>query len=161
VWNQLASEVPAQPPDAPAKPVPSASKEKPKEDKPEKKAERPAAPSPWDDLRAHPSAFLTTRLNRAAMWPFPMGRAADVGPELWWESGTPSHVYVYSSCVEDQAADAVAGTSTGRQRRRELSRRRTGLRAERRRREKNRRRKKRRRRRTGKRRSSKKRRKQR
>jgi hypothetical protein len=35
---------------------------------------------------------LTTRLNRMLPWPFPMGRAKEKGPELWWESGMPSHV---------------------------------------------------------------------
>ncbi|UOH80780.1 hypothetical protein LQV05_003439 [Cryptococcus neoformans] len=44
--------------------------------------------SPWDDLRAHPSTFLTTRLNKMMPWPFPMGKAASEGKELWWEKGT-------------------------------------------------------------------------
>ncbi|OXG18761.1 hypothetical protein C366_02872 [Cryptococcus neoformans Tu401-1] len=44
--------------------------------------------SPWDDLRAHPSTFLTTRLNKMMPWPFPMGKAAREGKELWWEKGT-------------------------------------------------------------------------
>lgn len=44
--------------------------------------------SPWDDLRAHPSAFLATRLNKMMPWPFPMGKAAREGKELWWEKGT-------------------------------------------------------------------------
>ena len=44
--------------------------------------------SPWDDLRAHPSAFLATRLNKMMPWPFPMGKAASEGKELWWEKGT-------------------------------------------------------------------------
>ncbi|KIR80887.1 hypothetical protein I306_02344 [Cryptococcus gattii EJB2] len=44
--------------------------------------------SPWEDLRAHPSAFLTTRLNKMMPWPFPMGKAVKGGKELWWEKGT-------------------------------------------------------------------------
>lgn len=42
---------------------------------------------PWEDLRAHPSAFLTTRLNKMMPWPFPMGKAVKGGKELWWEKG--------------------------------------------------------------------------
>lgn len=70
----------------------SSKKEEKKEEKKEKKEEPEAEPTPWDDARAHPSAFLTTRLNRMLPWPFPMGKAKAVGPELWWESGMPSHV---------------------------------------------------------------------
>lgn len=75
----------------------SSSREK-REEKPEKKAEKKKEPesNPWDELRAHPSAFLTTRLNRLVAWPFPMGKAAAVGNELWWESGVPAHVYVHT-----------------------------------------------------------------
>ncbi|EIW73465.1 hypothetical protein TREMEDRAFT_59633 [Tremella mesenterica DSM 1558] len=63
-------------------------------EKAKKKEEKEAAKdeSPWDDLRSHPSAFLTTKFNRALPWPFPLGRAADRGTELWWESGTPAHL---------------------------------------------------------------------
>ncbi|KIR68639.1 hypothetical protein I314_01060 [Cryptococcus bacillisporus CA1873] len=43
---------------------------------------------PWEDLRAHPSAFLTTRLNKMMLWPFPTGKAVKGGKELWWEKGT-------------------------------------------------------------------------
>jgi hypothetical protein len=73
----------------------SSSREKVKsEEKKEKKAEKKVEPSPWEEMRAHPSAFLTTRLNRLVAWPFPMGKATALGTELWWESGVPHHVYV-------------------------------------------------------------------
>ena len=73
----------------------SSSREKEKEKKEEKKektAEKKEEPSPWEEMRAHPSAFLTTRLNRLVAWPFPMGKATALGSELWWESGVPHHV---------------------------------------------------------------------
>lgn len=63
-----------------------------KEEKKEKKPEKKEEPSPWEEMRAHPSAFLTTRLNRLVAWPFPMGKATALGSELWWESGVPHHV---------------------------------------------------------------------
>lgn len=49
--------------------------------------------SPWEDLRAHPSAFLTTRLNKMMPWPFPMGKAVKGGKELWWEKGKNLQVW--------------------------------------------------------------------
>ncbi|WVO12688.1 hypothetical protein L204_100294 [Cryptococcus depauperatus] len=73
----------------------SSSRETPREEKKEEKKKeesKPEEPSPWDDLRAHPSAFLTTRLNKLMPWPFPMGKATAVGKELWWEKGMPLHV---------------------------------------------------------------------
>lgn len=72
---------------------PSSRESAKKEEKKEKKETKDPEPSPWEEMRAHPSAFLTTRLNRMIPWPFPMGKAAKVGNELWWESGVPSHVY--------------------------------------------------------------------
>ena len=90
VWNQVVADLP--PEKSSSSLSSSKEKEKPKEEKKEEKKEKEPEPSPWDDLRAHPSAFLTTRLNRFLPWPFPMGRAAPVGPELWWESGQPEHV---------------------------------------------------------------------
>lgn len=72
----------------------SSSRERPKEKPVEKKATKKEESSPWDEMRAHPSAFLTSRLNRLLPWPYPMGKAAAMGNELWWESGVPAHVYV-------------------------------------------------------------------
>lgn len=54
--------------------------------------------SPWDDLKAHPSTFLTTRLNKMMPWPFPMGKAASEGKELWWEKGTHLQLCVIIHC---------------------------------------------------------------
>ncbi|ORX37315.1 hypothetical protein BD324DRAFT_650915 [Kockovaella imperatae] len=97
IWNQVIAEIPEEESDS--KRSTSSSSEK-KDEKPEKKESKKETaetePSPWDDLRAHPSAFLTTRLNRYLPWPFPMGRAAALGPELWWESGQPAHVGHYN-----------------------------------------------------------------
>ncbi|KAL7423018.1 Structural maintenance of chromosomes protein 6 [Cryptotrichosporon argae] len=98
VWNQTVSDstTGASPePSAPSRSSSSSSssKERPREEKQAKvKDEAGAAPSAWDNLRAHPSAFLTTRLNRPALWPFPMGFAGKERRELWWESVTPAHV---------------------------------------------------------------------
>ncbi|KAK7326159.1 hypothetical protein VNO80_33234 [Phaseolus coccineus] len=95
VWNQMAADIPEPAPEKSSSSSSSASRESSKkEEKKEKKEKKEAEPSPWEEMRAHPSAFLTTRLNRMIPWPFPMGRAAKVGNELWWESGVPSHVYV-------------------------------------------------------------------
>lgn len=94
IWNQMAAGAAAQPESKPSKSSSSSSSQQreKKEEKKEKKAEPKREPSPWDEMRAHPSAFLTTRLNRLIAWPFPMGKAAAVGNELWWESGIPHHV---------------------------------------------------------------------
>lgn len=99
IWNHLAAQSP--PPAAPSKPSSSSKPAERPAAKEEKKpstpapAPAPAAPPPWDDPRAHPSAFLTTRLNPPALWPYPMGKSGSKdGSELWWESGTPLHVYV-------------------------------------------------------------------
>jgi len=94
VWNQMAADLPP-PPREPSKPSSSSSgssREKPGEKPAEKKEVKEKEPSPWDEMRAHPSAFLTSRLNRLLPWPYPMGKAAAVGNELWWESGVPAHV---------------------------------------------------------------------
>ncbi|KAK6908071.1 hypothetical protein I203_102072 [Kwoniella mangroviensis CBS 8507] len=92
MWNHIVSEIP--PPAEEKKSSSSTSRESPSEKKHEKnkKDEGPSEPSPWDDLRSHPSAFLTTRLNKLMPWPFPLGRARREGNELWWEKGMPSHV---------------------------------------------------------------------
>jgi len=91
IWNQIIADQP--PGEKPATSSSSSSrKEERKEEKREKKEEKEPEPTVWDDPRAHPSAFLTTRLNRMLPWPFPMGRAANEGNELWWESGMPAHV---------------------------------------------------------------------
>jgi hypothetical protein len=90
MWNQIIADQP--PEEKPSASSSSSRKEEKKEEKREKKEEKVPESSPWDDLRAHPSAFLTTRLNRMLPWPFPMGRAATEGNELWWESGMPPHV---------------------------------------------------------------------
>ncbi|ODO05181.1 hypothetical protein L198_01870 [Cryptococcus wingfieldii CBS 7118] len=93
MWNQT---VPGpSPPPPEEKKSSSSSKDKPAEAKKEEKKKeepKPEEPSPWDDLRAHPSAFLTTRLNKMMPWPFPMGKASSGGKELWWEKGMPAHV---------------------------------------------------------------------
>ncbi|WVQ83022.1 hypothetical protein IAT38_005160 [Cryptococcus sp. DSM 104549] len=94
MWNHIVSDIQPAPEEKKSSSS-SSSKEKPKEEKKEEKKKEekpPEEPSPWDDLRAHPSAFLTTRLNKMMPWPFPMGKAGRAGPELWWEKGTPSHV---------------------------------------------------------------------
>jgi hypothetical protein len=90
VWNQIVADQPPEPQTASSS---SATKrEEKKEEKKSKEQKTEPEPTPWNDLRAHPSAFLTTRLNRMLPWPFPMGRAAAAGNELWWESGMPAHV---------------------------------------------------------------------
>ncbi|WWD04989.1 hypothetical protein V865_003060 [Kwoniella europaea PYCC6329] len=92
MWNHIVSEIP--PPAEEKKSSGSSSREKisEKKDEKKKKDEGPSEPSPWDDLRSHPSAFLTTRLNKLMPWPFPLGKAKREGNELWWEKGVPSHV---------------------------------------------------------------------
>ncbi|OCF37016.1 hypothetical protein I316_00920 [Kwoniella heveanensis BCC8398] len=109
MWNHIVSQTP------PAEEKkPSSSSSGKKEEKPEKKKEekedeqdKPAEPSPWDDLRAHPSAFLTTRLNKLMPWPFPMGKAGRAGGELWWEKGMPSHVGHFNRPDPDAAKKAA------------------------------------------------------
>ena len=91
MWNHIVADQPA-----PEKESSSSSKKEEKKEEKKKEKEReekPAEPSPWDDPLAHPSAFLTTRLNRLLPWPFPLGPASTHGPEVWWESGMPAHVY--------------------------------------------------------------------
>jgi hypothetical protein len=90
IWNQIIADQPEESKQSSSSS--SAKKEEKKEEKKEKKEPSEPEPTPWDDLRAHPSAFLTTRLNRMLPWPFPMGKAARMGTELWWESGMPAHV---------------------------------------------------------------------
>nr|XP_018262235.1 uncharacterized protein I303_05251 [Kwoniella dejecticola CBS 10117]OBR84393.1 hypothetical protein I303_05251 [Kwoniella dejecticola CBS 10117] len=92
MWNHTVSDIPTPKEEKKPSSSSSSSRQKPREEKKEKKEEKPEEPSPWDDLRAHPSAFLTTRLNKLMPWPFPMGRASRKGNELWWEKGMPSHV---------------------------------------------------------------------
>ncbi|KAK8858692.1 hypothetical protein IAR55_002921 [Kwoniella newhampshirensis] len=94
VWNQTTADLP-QPAEErkPSSSSSSSSRDKPSEKKKEeKKEEKPAEPSPWDDSRSHPSAFLTTRFEKMVPWPFPLGKADRGGNELWWEKGVPSHV---------------------------------------------------------------------
>ena len=93
IWNQVVADIPEEKERSSSSSSSSSSSKK--EEKPSEKKEsrdKDPEPSSWDDLRAHPSAFLTTRLNRYLPWPFPMGQAAAAGPELWWESGKPAHV---------------------------------------------------------------------
>lgn len=85
----MAAAAPVEPKKESSRSSSSSSREKEKEKKEEKKPEKTPAPNPWDEMRAHPSAFLTSRLNRLMPWPYPMGKAAPVGNELWWESGVP------------------------------------------------------------------------
>ena len=90
----MAADLPP-PPREPSKPSSSSSgssREKPREKHAEKKEVKEKEPSPWDEMRAHPIAFLTSRLNWLLPWPYPMGKAGAVGNELWWESGVPAHV---------------------------------------------------------------------
>ncbi|WVQ96241.1 hypothetical protein IAU59_003345 [Kwoniella sp. CBS 9459] len=110
MWNHIVSQTP---PTEEYKSSSSSSAKK-EEKKPGKKREEPAKnekppePSPWDDLRAHPSAFLTTRLNKLMPWPFPMGKAGrGNGPELWWEKGMPSHVGHFNRPDPDAAKKAA------------------------------------------------------
>lgn len=91
----MAAEVPTEPKKEASRSSSSSSsreKEREKKEEEEKKPEKKPEPSPWDELRAHPSAFLTSRLNRLIPWPYPMGKATAQGSELWWESGVPHHV---------------------------------------------------------------------
>nr|XP_019012869.1 uncharacterized protein I206_02365 [Kwoniella pini CBS 10737]OCF51650.1 hypothetical protein I206_02365 [Kwoniella pini CBS 10737] len=91
MWNHIVSDTPVQ--EEKTSSSSSSSREKPSERKKEaKNKEEEKEPSPWDDLRSHPSAFLTTRLGKLMPWPFPMGQANRKGNELWWEKGMPSHV---------------------------------------------------------------------
>jgi len=83
---------PASAPSKPASSSSASSQEKPREKPAEKKEVKAKEASPWDEMRAHPSAFLTSRLNRLLPWPYPMGKASAKGNELWWESGVPAHV---------------------------------------------------------------------
>ena len=71
IWNQIAADLPPEPKEQP-KPSSSSSssREKEREKKDEKKEEKKPEPSPWDEMRAHPSAFLTSRLNRLLPWPY-------------------------------------------------------------------------------------------
>ena len=93
IWNQIiADQHPEAKPSYSYSSSRSSAKEEKKENKKDKTEEKEHEPTPWDDLRAHPSAFLTTRLNRLLLWPFPMGKAARTGNEVWWESGQPTHV---------------------------------------------------------------------
>ena len=91
MWNHIVADQPAAEKESSSS---SAKKEEKKEEKKreKEKEEKPAEPSPWENPLAHPSAFLTTRLNRMLPWPFPLGPASTHGPEVWWESGTPAHV---------------------------------------------------------------------
>lgn len=91
MWNHIVADQPPEPKESSSS---SAKKEEKKEEKKREKKEEVSEPepTPWDDLRAHPSAFLTTRLNRMLPWPFPLGPASNKGQEVWWESGTPAHV---------------------------------------------------------------------
>lgn len=46
-------------------------------------------------MKAHPSAFLTTRQAAPRIFPFPLGKTrpeAAVREELWWEGGNAPHV---------------------------------------------------------------------
>lgn len=100
LWNQMLIEVPDASKESSSSSSSSSEKrearpEPKKERKEEKKEDKPdPPPDPWSDMRSHPSAFLTTRLNRLMPWPYPMGKAATSGNELWWESGVPHHVCV-------------------------------------------------------------------
>lgn len=49
----------------------------------------------WANMKAHPSAFLTTRQAAPRIFPFPLGKTkpeAAVRDELWWEGGNAPHV---------------------------------------------------------------------
>ncbi|EAL20591.1 hypothetical protein CNBE5110 [Cryptococcus deneoformans B-3501A] len=49
----------------------------------------------WANMKAHPSAFLTTRQAAPRIFPFPLGKTrpeAAVREELWWEGGNAPHV---------------------------------------------------------------------
>ncbi|WVF68706.1 hypothetical protein IAT40_003478 [Kwoniella sp. CBS 6097] len=111
MWNHIVSQTP--PAEEKKSSSSSAKKEekKPEKKKEEKKQEeeKPQEPSPWDDLRAHPSTFLTTRLNKLMPWPFPMGKAARAGggSELWWEKGMPSHVGHFNRTDPEAAKKAA------------------------------------------------------
>ncbi|WRT67895.1 uncharacterized protein IL334_004869 [Kwoniella shivajii] len=105
MWNHIVSEIP--PSKEEKRSSSSSLKERPSEKrKEEKKEDDDKDPSPWDDLRSHPSAFLTTRLNKIMPWPFPVGRAKRLGSELWWEKGMPLHVGHFNKPDPDLAKKA-------------------------------------------------------
>ncbi|WVO13367.1 hypothetical protein L204_100982 [Cryptococcus depauperatus] len=49
----------------------------------------------WANMKAHPSAFLTTKFAQPQLFPFPLGKTrpdAAIKDELWWEGGNAPHV---------------------------------------------------------------------
>lgn len=55
-------------------------------------------------MKAHPSAFLTTRQAIPRIFPFPLGKTrseAAVRDELWWEDGNAPHVVRLLSFISD------------------------------------------------------------
>ena len=97
MWNHIAADQPPEPKQSSSGGSSSSSSrsDERKDDKKRGKEDAKASkPTPWDNELSHPSAFLTTRFNRLLPWPFPLGKAGNDGPEVWWESGTPAHVSI-------------------------------------------------------------------
>lgn len=64
-----------------------------------KETKKEGAVSPWEVLRAHPSAFLPTRLNKMMPWSFPMGKAVKEGRSYGGRKGHTSTWSHYSITV--------------------------------------------------------------
>lgn len=72
-------------------------------------------------MKAHPSAFLTTRQAIPRIFPFPLGKTrseAAVRDELWWEDGNAPHVVGLLSFIFDCLgnciyADAISSGTLG------------------------------------------------
>lgn len=70
----------------------------------------------WANMKAHPSAFLTTRQAIPRIFPFPLGKTrseATVRDELWWEDGNAPHVVRLRSFISDCFIVDCIYTSSG------------------------------------------------
>ncbi|KAL7423511.1 RNA polymerase II subunit 3 [Cryptotrichosporon argae] len=86
-------------------PAPKPKKEEDKIAKMLKKARLTPRPDKWANPRAHPSAFLTTRMAQPRLFPFPLGKTrpdAAVKDELWWEGGNAPHVGHFNRVALDK-----------------------------------------------------------
>ena len=88
MWNHIVSTLP--PAQAGETPPPEKAREKEREKRKESgRSKDGPPPDPWEDERSHPSAFLTTRLNRLVPWPFPLewARKGERGVLGEWGTG--------------------------------------------------------------------------
>ncbi|WVO18988.1 uncharacterized protein IAS62_000264 [Cryptococcus decagattii] len=67
-----------------------------------KETKKEEAVSPWEVLRAHPSAFLPTRLNKMMPWSFPMGKAVKEGRSYGGRKGHTSTQHSQPRREEDR-----------------------------------------------------------